>query len=96
MAENNMERGFGAMNEEEQREISRKGGEASGGGRSEGGRSSESNSSNRGLASADRETRQRVASEGGKSVSRNSEHMRAIGRKGGENSRGGGRKSNNS
>lgn len=39
--------------------------------------------SNRGLASADQETRERVASEGGKAVSKDREHMAEIGRKGG-------------
>jgi general stress protein YciG len=58
MAENS-KRGFSAMDEREQKEISRKGGEASGSGNSRG-------TSNRGLASADKETRQRVAREGGK------------------------------
>lgn len=95
MAENNSNRGFGAMNEEEQRELSRNDGESSGNGRSENGKQSESNNSNRGLASASRETRERVARVGGESISRNREHMRAIGRKGGENSHGGGRKSKN-
>jgi uncharacterized protein len=64
MAENS-KRGFGAMDEREQKEIARKGGEASGGGgRSE---SSGQGNSKRGLASADKETRERVAREGGKS-----------------------------
>jgi general stress protein YciG len=40
--------------------------------------------SNRGLASADPETRKAVARKGGEAVSRNREHMAAIGRKGGQ------------
>ncbi len=40
--------------------------------------------SNRGLASADPETRKAVAKKGGEAVSRNREHMAAIGRKGGQ------------
>jgi general stress protein YciG len=63
MAENS-KRGFGAMNEREQKEIARKGGESSGGGERSSG---STGNSKRGLASADKETRQRVAREGGKS-----------------------------
>ena len=40
----------------------------------------------RGLASADPQTRARVASAGGKAVSQDREHIRAIGRAGGRNS----------
>lgn len=40
--------------------------------------------SNRGLASADPQTRAAVARKGGEAVSRNREHMAAIGRKGGQ------------
>lgn len=40
----------------------------------------------RGLASADEETRERVARMGGEAVSRDREHMAEIGRKGGERS----------
>lgn len=40
--------------------------------------------SNRGLASADPETRKAVARKGGEAVSRNKDHMAAIGRKGGQ------------
>ena len=40
----------------------------------------------RGLASADPQTRARVASAGGKAVSQDREHMRSIGRAGGRNS----------
>jgi uncharacterized protein len=47
----------------------------------------ENTNSQRGLASADEETRQRVASLGGRAVSENREHMAEIGRKGGEKSR---------
>jgi general stress protein YciG len=57
----NSNRGFGAMDKEQQREIASKGGQNSGGGRS-----SQGGSSERGLASADKETRERVAREGGK------------------------------
>jgi uncharacterized protein len=38
----------------------------------------------RGLASADEKTRQRVASQGGQTVSQDSEHMSEIGKKGGK------------
>jgi general stress protein YciG len=41
-------------------------------------------SDNRGLASADEETKERVAKKGGETVSRDREHMAEIGRKGGE------------
>ena len=47
----------------------------------------ENTNSQRGLASADEETRQRVASLGGRAVSEDREHMAEIGRKGGEKSR---------
>lgn len=40
--------------------------------------------SNRGLASADPETRKAVARKGGVAVSKNREHMASIGRKGGQ------------
>jgi general stress protein YciG len=40
--------------------------------------------SNRGLASADEETKERVARKGGEAVSQDREHMSEIGRKGGE------------
>ena len=46
------------------------------------------NSSKRGLASADKATRERVAHMGGAAVSGNREHMSEIGRKGGERSHG--------
>lgn len=39
---------------------------------------------NRGLASADEETKERVAKKGGEAVSQDREHMAEIGRKGGE------------
>lgn len=42
------------------------------------------NHANRGLASADPKTRMEVARKGGMAVSRNREHMAAIGRKGGQ------------
>ncbi|HEY1114562.1 MAG TPA: KGG domain-containing protein [Chitinophagaceae bacterium] len=59
----NSKRGFSAMDESDQKEISRKGGESSGDSKREG---SSRGTSKRGLASADKETRQRVAREGGK------------------------------
>lgn len=40
--------------------------------------------SNRGLASADQQTREEVARKGGESISKDREHMSEIGRKGGE------------
>lgn len=44
---------------------------------------SNQNTRGRGLASASQETRQRVASAGGRAVSNDREHMAEIGRKGG-------------
>ena len=92
MAENS-NRGFGAMSDQQQREISSKGGQNSDGG------NQQNSGGGRGLASADQETRERVASEGGKASHEkgsghewNSEEAREAGRKGGQNSHGGGRK----
>jgi len=48
------------------------------------------NTSNRGLASADEQTREEVARKGGEAVSKDKEHMSEIGKKGGEHSHGGG------
>lgn len=56
----------------------------------------ENTHSQRGLASADEETRQRVASMGGRAVSEDREHMAGIGRKGGEQSRSNREDENNS
>lgn len=64
MAEKKSNRSLGSTNEREHSEISRKGGESSGEGRG-----SSKGTSQRGLASADKETRERVAREGGKSSS---------------------------
>jgi uncharacterized protein len=47
--------------------------------------------SNRGFASMDPETQRKIAQKGGEAVSRDREHMSAIGRKGGEASGGGNR-----
>jgi general stress protein YciG len=47
------------------------------------------NTSNRGFASMDGEKQRRIAQKGGEAVSRDREHMSAIGRKGGEASHGG-------
>jgi hypothetical protein len=84
----NQERGFGAMNEDEQREISRKGGESSGG--------NQQNTSNRGFAAMDEEQQREIASKGGRASHESgnahefdSEEAREAGRKGGEASRGG-------
>ena len=80
----NSDRGFGAMDDQQQKEISSKGGQNSGG--TQGG-----SSGNRGLASADQETRERVASEGGKASHEqgtghewNSQEASEAGRKGGQ------------
>jgi uncharacterized protein len=88
----NSNRGFGAMDEEQQREIASKGGQSSGDNRG----SQSSSGGGRGLASADEETKQRVASEGGKAAHEkgnahewDSEEAREAGRKGGQNSGGG-------
>jgi general stress protein YciG len=43
-----------------------------------------SRTSNRGFASMDPETQRKIAQKGGEAVSRDREHMSAIGRKGGE------------
>lgn len=80
----NSNRGFGAMNDRQQREIASKGGRNSGGNRG-------GNSGGRGLASADQQTRERVSSEGGKASHEqgtghewNSQEAREAGRKGGQ------------
>ena len=87
----NSKRGFGAMDEQQQNEISRKGGESSGGDRG-----NQNSVGGKGLASADQETRQRVSREGGKASHEkgtghewNSEEAKEAGRKGGEKSGGG-------
>lgn len=87
----NSKRGFGAMDEQQQNEISRKGGESS----SNSNRGNQNSGSGKGLASADQETRERVSREGGKASHEkgtghewNSEEARAAGRKGGEKSGG--------
>ncbi|GHA82548.1 hypothetical protein GCM10007067_20660 [Lysobacter bugurensis] len=46
--------------------------------------------SNRGFAGMDETQQRKIAQKGGESVSQNRQHMSAIGRKGGESSRGGG------
>lgn len=46
--------------------------------------------SNRGFASMDDSQQRKIAQKGGESVSQDRQHMSAIGRKGGESSRGGG------
>jgi general stress protein YciG len=83
MAENS-NRGFGAMNDQQQREIASKGGQSSKG--NQGG-----NSSDRGFASMDPDEQRRIASEGGKASHEqgtghewNSEEAREAGRKGGQ------------
>lgn len=102
MAENRIQddssnRGFGAMDDQQQQEISRMGGESS----SQGGRSSESGKSgrsNRGFASMDPQRQKEIASLGGRAAHKmgvahewSSEEARQAGRKGGQNSHGGGR-----
>lgn len=79
------ERGFGAMDPDKQREIAKKGGEASGGGNRGG------DTSNRGFASMDEEKQKEIASKGGKAAHEkgtahefDSEEAREAGRKGGE------------
>ncbi|MES2263284.1 MAG: KGG domain-containing protein [Pseudomonadota bacterium] len=63
-------RGFAAMNEAQQREIASKGGQAA---------------HQKGTAHEfDSEEARRAGQKGGEAVSRNREHMAAIGRKGGE------------
>lgn len=87
-------RGFGAMDEGQQQEISRMGSESSESGRSEG----KSGRSNRGFASMDPQKQKEIASLGGRAAHKmgvahewSSEEARAAGRKGGQNSHGGGR-----
>jgi uncharacterized protein len=48
------------------------------------------NTSQRGLASADEDTKQRVAQAGGQAVSQDNQQMSDIGKKGGQSSQGGG------
>ena len=86
----NSKRGFGAMDEQQQNEISRKGGESSGDDRG-----NQNSGRGRELAS-DQETKQRVSREGGKASHEkgtghkwNSEEVKEAGRKGGEKSGGG-------
>jgi general stress protein YciG len=82
-------RGFGAMDDQQQQEIS-----------SQDGRSSEGKSgrSNRGFASMDPQKQKEIASLGGRAAHKmgvahewSSDEARAAGRKGGQNSHGGGR-----
>ncbi len=54
-----------------------------------------SNDSNRGFASMDDEQQRKIAQKGGEAVSQDREHMSQIGRKGGENSHGGGNQGGN-
>jgi len=82
-------RGFGAMDDEQQKEISRKGGQSSGG--NQGG-----SSSNRGFGAMDPEEQRKISSEGGKASHEKgtgheftSEEAKEAGRKGGQNSGGG-------
>jgi len=86
-------RGFGSMDEQQKKEIAKKGGESSGEGR---GKSGNSGSSERGFAGMDPKEQRRIASEGGKASHEKgtgheftSEEAREAGRKGGQNSGGG-------
>lgn len=83
-------RGFGSMDEDKQREIASKGGQASHGGGGGGGMS-ESSNSNRGFAAMDPDKQREIASKGGKAAHEQgvaheftSEEAREAGRKGGE------------
>lgn len=85
MAENS-NRGFGAMDDQKQKDIASKGGHNSGGNQNQQG-----SGEGRGLASADQETKERVASTGGKAAHEqgtahewDSNEAREAGRKGGE------------
>ena len=87
----NSKRGFGAMDEQQKKEISRKGGESSGVGRG-----NQNSAGGKGLTSTDQEARERVSREAGKDSHEkrtghewNSEEAREAGRKGGEKSGGG-------
>ena len=77
-------RGFGAMDEQQQKDIAGKGGNSSGGNKGSG-------SSNRGFASMDSDEQRRTATEGGKASHEKgtghefrSEEAREAGRKGGQ------------
>lgn len=80
----NSNRGFGAMDDDKQRELSSKGGHSSHSGGNKGG------SSDRGFASMDPDEQRKIASEGGKASHEKgtgheftSEEAREAGRKGG-------------
>lgn len=75
-------RGFAAMNQEKQREIASKGGRAA----------HAKGTAHEFTADEARE----AGRKGGETVSRNREHMAQIGREGGKQSRGGGRRRNES
>jgi uncharacterized protein len=75
MAGNQDNRGFGSMDEKKQREIASKGGKAA----HESGKAHEFNS----------EEARAAGRKGGESVSKDRQHMSDIGKKGGEQSRGG-------
>lgn len=87
------QRGFGTMDDEQQKEISRKGGESS-----SGGSGNSQGSSERGFASMDPDEQRRISSEGGKASHEkgtghewDSDEAREAGRKGGQNSGSGNR-----
>ena len=93
MTERNSNRGFGSMNEQEQQDVSRKGGQSSGSERNESGNRGQQGSSGRGLGLGNEDTNQRVSREGNESINENREDTSGIGRKGGESSQSGGRRS---
>ncbi|MGN6165137.1 MAG: KGG domain-containing protein [Flavisolibacter sp.] len=84
-------RGFDAMDNQQQQEISRMGGESSGDGRSEAGSERSGRSSNRGFAAMDPGKQKEIASEGGRAAHKqgvahewSSDEAREAGRKGGQ------------
>src|SRR3954468_18513003 len=79
--------------------MANRGGDGGNGGSNRSSRSSNSNGGGtgraRGFAAMNPEEQREIARKGGEAVSRNREHMAAIGRRGGEASHGGGRGGNN-
>jgi general stress protein YciG len=88
--EEQMDRGFGSMNDQQQ-EISRLNGETSGNGRNDAEGERGRRNSNRGFAAMDPEKQKEIASEGGRAAHRqgvahewSSDEAREAGRKGGQ------------
>jgi len=89
--EEQMDRGFGTINDQQRQEISRLNGESSGNGRSDAEGEQGRRNSNRGFAAMDPEKQKEIASEGGRAAHRqgvahewSSDEAREAGRKGGQ------------